>query len=118
FILPERRRRYLNLVQSNAHGRKKFLSSLDHFYDLDSRFCNEVERPTAAVIESALRSKGAPDECVVLSQMTDAARTMALHEAIQTVWDERSGAIVSCIPSRLAYFLTKDGYEHWICERS
>jgi DNA mismatch repair ATPase MutS len=41
FAVPNKRQRYINLLDSNG-GREKIRLSLDHFKDLDPRFARRV----------------------------------------------------------------------------
>jgi hypothetical protein len=106
FIVPEKRARYLSLLESKK-GRKKILNGLNHFRDLDSRFSSLVpsDQTSAESIEVILRQKGAPDLCFVMSDNPDLdGREMPLAEALSKTVGMDTGTLVSCVPGRLAYF--------------
>ena len=61
FALPAKRERYVELLQTKR-GRDKIRIALDHFDDLDSRFCKQVpaSEQTPARILKMLRGLGRP----------------------------------------------------------
>ena len=119
FIAAERRDRYLGLLAS-ARGREKLRRSLAHCRDLDMRFAHElphgVHTPTA--IAELLRTKGAPAECVLLSE-SDAldGRRLPLEEALSAILGRGMGTLVSCVPGRLGFYEGEGPRERYLLER-
>src|SRR5258705_6354153 len=106
FIAPERRNRYLSLL-SSARGRDKLRRALADCHDLDMRFAHELPSGvhTPAAIAELLRTKGAPAECVLLSE-SDAldGRRLPLEETLAAVIGRGMGTFVSCLPGRLGFY--------------
>ena len=105
FIVPEKRARYLSLLESKR-GRDKLLDGLNHCHDLDSRFAKLIlaNQQTAQSIERLLKSKGAPDVCHVMSSNPDLDnREMPLSEALLETVGMDAGTMISCIEGKLAY---------------
>jgi hypothetical protein len=119
FIAPEKRPRYLSLLESKR-GRKKLLDTLNHCHDLDSRFAESVPagQQSTQAIERLLKSKGAPDVCYVMSSNPDLdGREMSLSEALVETVGMDAGTLISCIAGRLAY-MELEGFEgRFILER-
>ncbi|HEX8174638.1 MAG TPA: hypothetical protein VF543_05925 [Pyrinomonadaceae bacterium] len=119
FIVPEKRARYLSLLESK-HGRDKLLDGLNHCHDLDSRFSELIpaNQQTAQSIERLLKSKGAPDVCYVMSSNPDIDnREMPLSEALTETVGMDAGTLISCIAGRLAYFELEGFDGRYILER-
>jgi DNA mismatch repair ATPase MutS len=64
FVVSNKRQRYLELL-ATKRGRDKIRAALDHFDDLDPRFCKQLasskQRP--ADVLRTLTSLGAPSQC-------------------------------------------------------
>ena len=119
FIVPEKRSRYLSLLESNR-GRGKLLDGLNHCHDLDSRYASSVpaSQQAAQSIERLLKSKGAPDVCHVMSSNPDLDnREMSLSEALMETVGMDAGTLISCIAGKLAY-VESEGFDgRYILER-
>ena len=101
-----------------ARTRKKFLAELCHFAGLDNRFKCTIpgSQQTPEGIVGLLRTRGAGDQCLVISDVKEIdAKRLNLEDAIGTVLGRTFGTFLSCIPGRLAYFENEDG--RWILER-
>ena len=106
FIVPEKRSRYLTLLESKR-GRSKLLSGFNHCSDLDPRFATLIpsNQQSATSIESLLRRKGAPDTCYVMSDNRDIeGREMSLSDALLETVGMDAGTLISCVAGQLAYF--------------
>ena len=106
FVVAEKRARYLSLLGSER-GRRKIVAGFPHCRDLDSRFAQRIpdNRQSAQSIETLLKSKGAPKTCYVMSEDTSLdGREMDLSAALSEIVGMDAGALVSCIPGKLAYF--------------
>ncbi len=119
FIVPSKRQRYLDFLETKR-GRDKILAALDHFKDLDPRFCAKV-RPVeqnANDILRILRSCGAPTvRHLISSEHRWDGRKMPLSDALGEIIGGGSGTFVSCIPGELAYFEGEGQNERYICRR-
>ena len=119
FIVPEKRARYLTLLESKE-GRKKLLNGFNHCRDLDPRFARRVPDNQSSVgsIEVILRQKGAPDMCYVMSDNADIdGRELPLAEALSTTVGMDAGTLVSCIAGELAYFEMEGFHGRYILKR-
>lgn len=106
FVVPDKRNRYLSLLDSER-GRKKILAGFHHCRDLDSRFSQRIpnNQQSAQSIEALLKSHRAPRTCYVMSE--DASldgKEIDLSAALSEIVGMDAGALVSCIPGKLAYF--------------
>jgi len=114
FVVSTKRQRYIELLASK-HGREKIVRSLDHFKDLDPRFCRHVE---SADIPRILRGLGAPSVCYIVSSDSNLdGREMSLPDALTEVIGRGQGTFISCIPGKLAYFEGEEPHERYICHR-
>ncbi len=119
FIVPEKRARYLSLLESKS-GRKKILNGFNHCCDLDPRFAHRIpsNQSSAASIEHILRQKGAPDTCYVMSDNPNIdGREMPLTEALSKIVGMDAGTLVSCVPGKLAYFEMEGFDGRFVLER-
>jgi hypothetical protein len=87
FVLPAKRQRYAELIDTKR-GREKILLSLDHFKDLDPRFCRKVNHAehNPADLLRILKALGAPSLCNVIS--VDSrwdGREMNLSDALEEI---------------------------------
>ena len=119
FIAPSKKRRYIELVDTER-GRKKIRLGLDHFADLDLRFCrrlNPSEQHFPNILQ-APKKLGAPPRCYVISSGDELdGREMDLTEALKDTIGRGVGTFVSCVPGRLAYFESEERNERYICHR-
>jgi hypothetical protein len=120
FIAPERRARYVTLLQSPT-GRAKLRARLAHLRDLDPRFALRVAPTahTASDLAALLVARGAPSDCVLLAEDSalDGER-MPLLDALAAIVGRGIGAFVSCIPGRLAFYEGEGPGERYILERA
>jgi hypothetical protein len=119
FVVPRKRRRCREMLASVRH-RVKFLGTLHHFADFDPRASSEIPRGSqfAAHIERALRERGAPDTCYVISADSDLdGQEMSLSDALNRIVGSSNGTVVSCVPGRLAYFEGEHPCDRLILDR-
>ncbi len=119
FVLPRKRERYAELLNTKR-GREKVRLSLDHFGDLDLRFCQKpapsMQHPGAIV--KTLTSLGAPDTCYVMSSWDHLdGRQMNLFDAVNEAVGCGMGCAISCIPGVLGYFESEEVGERYVCHR-
>jgi hypothetical protein len=119
FVIPTKRERYVELLLTKR-GREKVRSALDHFNDLDPRFCRKVHGgdANAAAVLRALRKLGAPPQCHIISVSTDLdGRDMPLSDALEIKIGRGWGTFISCIGGALGYFEGEGPNERYICLR-
>lgn len=119
FAVSSKRQRYVTLL-GTKRGRDKILFSLDHFSDLDHRFCKQVaptEQSPAGVLK-ILEALGAPSTCYVMSSASKLdGCEMNLGEALTAIIGRGLGTFVSCVPGKLAYFEGEEPERRYICHR-
>jgi len=118
FIVPEKRDRYLELLDSER-GRKKLVWGFHRCKDLDMRFASLIplNQQTAESIERILKSKGASDKCYVMSSDYELdAQEMLLSEALQKTVG-RGGTFISCIAGKSSYFEFDEPSKRYILEK-
>jgi len=119
FVIPAKRERYVELL-STKRGRERVRGALDHFNDLDPRFCRKVPGKDAqpAAVLDALRKRGAPPQCHVISVHGELdGRNMPLSDALQIAIGKGQGTFISCITGELGYFEGEEPDERYICQR-
>jgi len=117
FIMPERRARYLELLEKPKR-RKDVTRSLAHFKHLDMRYVVPItpREQNESDILRLLREKGAPENCYALSEDDELdGREVSLADALKEIVGRGFGTFLSCIPGKLAYF--EDEEDRWILER-
>jgi hypothetical protein len=117
FVVPNKRQRYRELL-ATQRGRDKIRASLDHFDDLDPRFCKQMASSEPADVLGVLKRLGAPSQCYVISSNRELdKREMDLAEALEKIIGGGSGSFISCVPGRLAYFEGEEPKSQYICYR-
>jgi hypothetical protein len=118
FVIPNRRDRYLRLLQS-ARGRGKLRQGLAHFKDLDPRYAAKLSGDQdASAIAATLFAKGAPPTCYALSEASRIDdRELSLETALMEVVGRGMGTFLSCIAGQLAYFEGEEPNERYILAR-
>ncbi len=119
FFKPERRARYLGLIES-AKGRRKVVNQLAHFRELDERFRRPLPKGLNRweMVAELLSQRGARPTCYVISEETDVdGATLELNTALAAVYGSGMGTILSCIPGKLAYYEGEYMDESCILER-
>jgi len=119
FIVRERHDRFLELLPNPKH-RHKITKSLAHPNPawFDPRFVKLVPSAQngAASIAKLLRAKGAGRTCWVISEDSKLdAREIDLESVLTAIVGGGMGAILSCIPGKLAFVESEDG--RFILER-
>jgi hypothetical protein len=107
FIMKDRQDRCAYLLGHPKH-RHKFTDELAHFKWLDDRFAHPVPPSTAhtaAELVSLLRRKGAgPTVWVISDDSVIDGQEVMLDKATIHVWGTGVGAILCCVPGKLAFF--------------
>jgi hypothetical protein len=118
FFTPERRKRYITLLHSRR-GRVKLRQALAHLHALDRRYTRSVPPDVHEVraITRLLQQRGAPETCYVLAEDPELDdRCLPLQDALTAIVGRGSGAILSCIPGKLAYYEGEDVGERYLLE--
>jgi hypothetical protein len=120
FVVRSKRQRYAELIDTRR-GREKVRLALDHFKDLDTRFCRRLKpaEENVAGILKILKSLGAPQVCYLISSDNELdRREMDLSEALAEIVGRGQGTFISCVPGELAYFEGEEPHERYICHRT
>ena len=121
FIVPARRDRFRRSLE-NPRLRRKLHVELYHFeHQLDPRFATVVAQHSkhdvhVGELHNQLVAAGAPASCVVIADGELDGQTTALRSALQELMIS-GGALLSCIPARLAVYIGEDGSEQFILRR-
>jgi hypothetical protein len=119
FTNPAKGERFETLLCSEK-GRAKVRGSLDHFGDLDLRYCQKIAGADQRQfrILAMLRSLGAPSDCYVISSNNEVdGKELPLDDALRLVVGSGSGSFICCIPGTLAYFEGESAGERYLCRR-
>lgn len=106
FITSEKRARFIQFLAAPKR-RKEMLERLNHDLPYLSKYAIEVpgEQDFPDGLETLLRAKGAGPTCHVIADRLKAdGRELPLLEALNQVCLHEFGAILSCVPGRLAYY--------------
>jgi hypothetical protein len=117
FLLPVRRRRYLEFLKT-PKNRKKSIEQLAHFKHLDPKVATRVagSQSDPATLLKLLLGKGAGTKCWVISENSDLdGKEIDLQMALKETVGHQMGTFISCIPGKLAYFEDEDG--RYVLER-
>ena len=106
FVNPLKRKHLIEIL-ANPKRRHRATATLAHFQDLDPSAVVPLEAAqTPAAIEGALRSRGAGDNCHVISEnRTIDGKTLSLKIALEKTVGQGMGTLLSCVPGELAYLL-------------
>jgi len=130
FIIPEKRRRYLDKLNSPKTRQTFIAENLYHMGDLDERYTEKLDIHTPLAefedrrdsyidaIYKLLRDRGAPSRCYVISTTELDGQDVDLREALDRVRGSSEGTLISCVPGRLAYFEGETPDQQYILQRS
>jgi hypothetical protein len=110
FIQPTKRERYLAFL-SNKKGRAKFILELTHFKSLNPKYIVPLlpSHQNPPSMGKILAAKDAGPKCWVISEDPQLdGQEMELDAALRDTIGPGIGAIISCIPGKLAYFEDED----------
>jgi len=106
FLLSEKRARFLQALAIPGKRREmlaRMSCALPYMPEFASRVPSERDFP--AELEKLLRARGAGSTCHLMADGLKAdGRELPLREALDLICLHASGAILSCIPGRLAYY--------------
>lgn len=106
FITPAKRARYAQFL-GDPKRRSEILGRLDQDWayrrDLATELPSEQDFPDA--LEALLKAKGAgPKAHVIVQGLKLDGKEVPLREALFALFMHPGGAVLSCIPGRLAYY--------------
>ena len=107
FLAEPSRRRVKTLLELGEKRRGDLRGLLSHAVRLEPRFSEHItgKAAFAGPIAQALRQRGAPEACYVLSSNSDLdGREMPLDDALQAVVGAGEGTFISCIPGKLGFY--------------
>jgi len=119
FIRSEKRARFIQSL-ADPKKRKEALERMSHAIPCMTEFATEVSGPQdfPDELEKLLKSKGAGPTCHVIADGLKAdGRELPLREALNLICLHEYGAILSCIPGRLAYYKPESPAPGVILER-
>jgi hypothetical protein len=117
FVKSNKRDRYREIL-ANPRQRHKFTNQLPHFADFDPKFRVPIpsSRHSADKIAIELQQRHSPDVVFVISEYSALdEKEFPLLEALEKIVGRGMGAVLSCIPGRLAFVETED--DRFILER-
>jgi len=120
FITSEKRARFIQFL-AHSKRRKEMLERLNHSLPYISDFATEVpgNQDFPDELEKLLKAKGAGPTCHVIADRLKAdGRELPLGEALNLICLHPFGAILSCIPGRLAYYKPEAPRPGILLERS
>jgi hypothetical protein len=107
---------------ASPRNREKFTKELAHFRWFDVRFASAVpwkvdpklklwDRHVQGIdnVSRLLKSKGAGQTCWIISEDSSLdAQELQLEPALESAIGSRMGAILSCMPGKLAYYVGEE----------
>lgn len=119
FLASEKQARWAQFL-SNHKRRKEILNQLNHNLPYIQALGTEVpgKHDFPAELERLLKAKGAGPIChVMVDGLKIDGRELPLIEALNEVCMHEFGAVLSCIPGRLAYYKPESPNRGVILER-
>ncbi len=120
FLPSEKRARFIQLL-AQPRRRKEMLSQLNRHlpYLVDFATAVPSEQDYPDPLEKLLRAKGAGPTCyLIVDGLKADGRELPLHDALMQVCLHRAGAILSCLPGRLAYYKPESPAPGIVLERA
>jgi len=104
FVVPAKRARYLEFLPKPKR-RGPLLDRWNHFFDFVPELATQIPRASASELARALRRHGAGRLAYVMGERGSDGLELPLEDAIESALASGWGAVVSCIPGRLALYL-------------
>ena len=105
FVVPEKRARYAAFLP-NPKRRSEITNRFCHFFDFVPALARQVPRGMGAELAPLLRAKDAGEVAHVIGGRREIdGQDLPLEEAIDSALAGPWGAVVSCIPGKLALFI-------------
>lgn len=106
FIRREKQDRLLSFL-CNPNKRRKATDTLYHLRDLDKKHIVDITLNSLSPLQiaQALRERGAPKTCWVVSTNSELdAKEVDLETVLSDIVGGSEGSLLSCIPGKLAYY--------------
>jgi hypothetical protein len=103
FVIPTKRSRYAEFLR-NPKRRNEILRRFNHFFDFIPQRATQIPRTSASELARVLGARGAGRLGYVIGGARDGCE-LPLEESIETSLASPCGAVISCIPGRLALYL-------------
>ena len=103
FVIPDKRSRYSEFLPKPKR-RNEILRRFNHFFDFIPERATQIPRASAFELARVLRARGASRLGYIIGGDRDACE-LPLEEAIDSSLASPCGAVISCIPGRLALYL-------------
>jgi len=119
FLPSEKRARFVQIL-AQPKRRKEMLTQLNGHLPYLPAFAMTVpgEQDFPDALVALLAAKGAGPTChVIVDGLKADGRELPLREALMLICMHRSGAILSCLPGRLAYYKPESPASGIILER-
>ena len=119
FLPSEKRARFIQIL-AQPRRRKEMLVQLNGHLSYLRAYAMEVpgEQDFPDALVTLLRAKGAGPTCyVIVDGLKADGWELPLREALMLICMHRSGAILSCLPGRLAYYKPESPAAGIILER-
>jgi hypothetical protein len=119
FLPSEKRARFIQIL-AQPKRRKEMLAQLNGHLPYLAAYATAVpgEQDFPDALVKLLRAKGAGPTChVTVDGLKADGRELPLREALMLICLHRSGAILSCLPGRLAYYKPESPAPGIILER-
>ena len=104
FVVADKRSRYLEFLPKPKR-RGEILNRWNHFFDFIPERATQVPRTSASELAQALRRRGAGRLGYVIGDSSSDGCELPLEDAIESALASGWGAVVSCVPGRLALYL-------------
>ena len=104
FIVQDKRSRYLEFLP-NPKRRGEILNRWNHFFDFIPERATQIPRTSASELADVLRRRGAGRVGYLMGDGSGDGCEVPLEDAIECALASGWGAIVSCIPGKLALYL-------------
>jgi hypothetical protein len=103
FVVLDKRSRYSEFL-SRPKRRNEILGRFNHFFDFIPERASQIPRTSASELAQVLRRRGAGRHGYVIGGDRDGCE-LPLEEAIDSSLASPCGAVISCVPGRLALYL-------------
>ena len=104
FVIPDKRSRYSDFLP-NPKRRGEILNRWNHFFDFIPERATQIPRTSASAFAQLLRRRGAGRLGYVIGDSSSDGCELPLEDAIESALSSGWGAVVSCVPGRLALYL-------------
>ena len=117
FLLPQHRPRFTHAL-ADEKLRDKLRGQLPHFHWLDERYVTAARAGEAAETARKLQDEGAPPTCLLIHEDSDFdGLVLPLEDALGLTLHSTQGALISCVPGKLAVYFEEEPKEIFVLRR-